>query len=54
MEVEHETGVAQPPCWCRSATFPESLLAKLPADARGRACICANCADIAAAALTQE
>jgi hypothetical protein len=32
------------PCWCRDATFTPALLARVPADARGRACICAACA----------
>ncbi len=33
-----------PPCWCRTASFPESLRQRVPAAARGRACICARCA----------
>jgi len=49
MEIAHETGVAQPPCWCMSATFTKALLARVPADARGLACICAKCAAVAAA-----
>lgn len=43
MEIERDTGVAQPPCWCVSATFSADLLARIPADAEGKACICANC-----------
>jgi hypothetical protein len=33
-----------PPCWCVAATFGDALLARVPAAARGRACICAACA----------
>jgi hypothetical protein len=50
MEIARETGIAQPPCWCMSASFTEALLARVAADARGLACICANCAAAAAAA----
>jgi len=32
------------PCWCVAATFGDALLARVPAAARGRACICAACA----------
>lgn len=44
MEIERETGQAQPPCWCLSATFSAELLARVPPAARGQACICAACA----------
>ncbi len=50
MEVERETGRKQPPCWCMGADFsfgPE-LLAAVPEEKRGRACICARCAAMAA------
>lgn len=43
MEVERETGVPQGPCWCVNASFPKDLLARLPPDAEGKACICAAC-----------
>ena len=36
------------PCWCVGATFDDALLARVPAPARGRACICAACAAAAA------
>ncbi len=48
MEVEHATGQPQPPCWCVSADFPPDLLARLPEQARGLACVCARCAMAAA------
>lgn len=51
MEIERETGAVQPPCWCMSADFTEALMNRVPADARGLACICANC--VAAAASTE-
>ncbi len=43
MEIERDTGVQQPPCWCVSATFSPELLARIPANAKGQACVCANC-----------
>jgi hypothetical protein len=49
MEIERETGQAQPPCWCLSATFSAELLARVPPAARGQACICAACAAAAQA-----
>lgn len=45
MEIERETGVQQLPCWCVSATFDPELLAQIPADAEGKACVCAKCLD---------
>ncbi|MEI8156680.1 MAG: cysteine-rich CWC family protein [Burkholderiales bacterium] len=42
-EVERETGVTQPPCWCATAVFEPALLARIPAAARGVACVCARC-----------
>lgn len=50
LEIERETGVTQGPCWCLSAAFGPDLLARVPAEARGRACICAACAAAQAAA----
>ncbi|MCC7411577.1 MAG: cysteine-rich CWC family protein [Gammaproteobacteria bacterium] len=32
------------PCWCVTERFPAELIARVPASARGRACICARCA----------
>jgi hypothetical protein len=43
-EVEKATGMAQPPCWCTSATFTPALLARIPPEARRVACVCAACA----------
>jgi hypothetical protein len=45
-EIERATGRKQPPCWCAAAAFdftPE-LLAGVPEEQRGRACVCARCA----------
>jgi Cysteine-rich CWC len=44
MEVEKLTGVAQPPCWCNGVKFEATLIEKIPAAARGLACVCAACA----------
>lgn len=43
MEIERETGVPQAPCWCVTASFDSALLARLPEQAEGKACICASC-----------
>ncbi|SEB21067.1 cysteine-rich CWC family protein [Variovorax sp. YR216] len=49
MDVERETGQKQPPCWCMAAEFSFSpeLLARVPQEKRGLACICARCAALA-------
>jgi hypothetical protein len=44
MELERETGQAQPPCWCTQVDFQREVLSRVPAEARGRACICNSCA----------
>nr|WP_088958270.1 cysteine-rich CWC family protein [Variovorax sp. HW608] len=48
LEVERETGQKQPPCWCMTAesSFSPALLAQLPQEKRGLACVCARCAAI--------
>ena len=43
MEIQRETGEAQPPCWCVGATFSPDLFKRIPDAARGQACICGNC-----------
>ena len=43
MEIERATGQPQGPCWCVDARFPPGLLAQLPPEAEGQACICAAC-----------
>ena len=43
MEVQKETGEQQPPCWCTQVDFTADLLASLPKEAQGLACICAAC-----------
>jgi hypothetical protein len=43
MEVEKATGEKQPPCWCTKVDFSADLLAQLPLEARGKACICEAC-----------
>ncbi|MBS7809183.1 cysteine-rich CWC family protein [Variovorax sp. PCZ-1] len=51
MEIEKVTGEKQPACWCVGMDFSVDLLAKLPLEAQGKACICANCASNKAQAL---
>ncbi len=43
LELQKATGQAQPPCWCVSQTFSAELLARLPTQAQGQACICGAC-----------
>lgn len=43
-EIARATGQAQPPCWCTTVAFPPELLARVPPEAQGQACICAACA----------
>ena len=31
-------------CWCFAIKIPDALLARVPPDARDRACICERCA----------
>ncbi len=31
------------PCWCATMEIPDELLARVPAEQRNRACICAEC-----------
>ena len=47
MELQKATGQPQPPCWCTQVDFRREALAQLPEPARGRACICRNCATAA-------
>ncbi|GAB3669847.1 cysteine-rich CWC family protein [Ramlibacter alkalitolerans] len=44
MELERETGVKQPACWCTQLHFSAELLARVPAQAQRRACLCPACA----------
>jgi hypothetical protein len=44
MEMALRTGLPQPPCWCLAAKIAPATLARLPAQAVGRVCICAACA----------
>jgi hypothetical protein len=43
-ERERATGVPQGPCWCTQVDFGAELLARVPAQAKDRACICPQCA----------
>ncbi|MEP6823204.1 MAG: cysteine-rich CWC family protein [Ramlibacter sp.] len=44
MEKPRPPGNEQLPCWCTQVDFSRDLLEKLPAEARGQACICLACA----------
>ncbi|MBC7604810.1 MAG: cysteine-rich CWC family protein [Ramlibacter sp.] len=43
MEIERETGVKQPPCWCTEVDFNAKLLARVPAELQRKSCICEAC-----------
>jgi hypothetical protein len=45
MEVAKATGKPLERCWCVEAVFTSDLLESLPDDAKGKACVCAKCAD---------
>jgi hypothetical protein len=51
IEIARETGQPPSPCWCMEADFSAELLARVPAEKRRLACICARCA---ALAVTQD
>ena len=44
MEAARATGQPPAPCWCTQVDFDAALLARVPAEARRLACICADCA----------
>jgi hypothetical protein len=44
MEAERTTGEKQPPCWCTQLDFSSDLLARVPQEKQGLACICPACA----------
>lgn len=46
-EIEKATGRPQPPCWCTRVDFPRELLARVPAEAVDKACLCPACAGAA-------
>ena len=46
MEKARANGVVAERCWCMDAEFKPEVLELLPAEARGKACICAKCAAI--------
>jgi hypothetical protein len=42
-----QTGSFDAPCWCRDVRFDASLIARVPLEQRGIACICRACAEAA-------
>ncbi|WP_374667187.1 cysteine-rich CWC family protein [Ramlibacter sp.] len=44
MEAARAAGTPPGACWCTQVDFSAELLARVPATATGRACICADCA----------
>jgi len=43
MEVAKATGKPLERCWCVDAVFTPEVLKALPENAKGKACICAEC-----------
>ena len=43
MEVQKATGLEQQPCWCTHVDLSLDLLAKIPPELRGKACVCPGC-----------
>ena len=39
-----EAGAGDKACWCTTAVFVPALVARIPDDRRGLACVCATCA----------
>ena len=39
-----QAGSFDVPCWCRTASISPEALARIPADAINRACLCPRCA----------
>ena len=46
--VPARSGRFDEPCWCQAASFSAELLARVPAELRDVACVCAACAASAA------
>ena len=44
MEVAKATGKPVERCWCVDVVFTPELLKALPEEAKGKACVCNNCA----------
>jgi len=43
MEMARAKGTKPERCWCMDAEFTPEVLALLPNEAKGKACICAKC-----------
>ena len=44
MELARSTGQPPGPCWCTQVRFDADQLARVPAAARDKACLCPACA----------
>ena len=53
MQAAKISGQAPQPCWCAHMAFSPELLARVPAQAKHKACICQACAKAEASAVTK-
>lgn len=44
LDTGRATGAPQTTCWCMTMDFDPAVLAPIPHEKRGQACICAACA----------
>jgi hypothetical protein len=44
MEIARTSGNKPEHCWCFDADFSADIMARVPDEAKGRACICQKCA----------
>jgi hypothetical protein len=45
MEKAKATGTKPERCWCMDAVFTPAVMDQVPDAAKGKACICAKCAE---------
>jgi hypothetical protein len=42
-DCAHEQGLPDGACWCSHIAVPKELMARIPDNLKGKACICRNC-----------
>lgn len=46
MEIARLTGSKAEHCWCFNALFSSDVLALVPDESKGRACVCQKCSSV--------